>query len=567
MQLRKIVALISLISFTQAAFAQKDFKGWHLRDAGRDSFYGISLQQTYDFVKNRTARPVVVAVIDSGIDTTHEDLKKVLWRNTKEIAGNGKDDDNNGYVDDIYGWNFIGGRDGRNIDKESMEASRVFHKYKDKFYRKEIDESLLSKDEKQQYTLWKTAAKILEVDRDEHISIMFLEVAYKAAKKHEKVLKTEMNQESFKAEDVEKFQPQTQPGKQAKMAYLTFLKLTEMESDATNTTIFSELEEYLKDKKLAIEAKEVAPVNYREEIVQDDYYNLSDRHYGNNDVMGPSPMHGTHVSGIIAADRSNGNAMEGIAENVKIMTIRAVPDGDEYDKDVALAIKYAVDNGAKVINMSFGKGLSPEKKWVDEAVKYAEMKDVLLVHAAGNDGKNNDSVASFPNRYLNTLNSTASNFIAVGASSDTSVSGSIVAEFSNYGKESVDVFAPGVKIYSTLPGGNKYGFMRGTSMAAPVVSGVAAIIRSYFPHLSAKQVKYVLQNSVDKLDTVVVTKPGSKEKIFFGELSSSGGKINAYKAVALAATLKPEVKEEKRITEKKAVKPDASTFKNKPVTN
>ena len=543
MHLRKIIFIAATSLINIFANAQQDYKGWHLLDNKKDNLHGISLQQTYELVKGKKSKQVIVAVIDTGVDTTHEDLKGVLWTNTKEISGNGKDDDGNGYIDDVHGWNFIGGKDGRNIEKESAEATRIFHRYKEKFYNKQVVENELSPADKVEFTLWKKAAGLLEIDKDEHISIMFLEVAYKAAKKHEKILKQELKKDTFNIEVVEKFEPQTQLARQAKMGYLNFIKITGIEREETNESVFSQLEEYLQDRKSAIEAKDVAPVNYREDIVKDEYYNINDRFYGNSDIMGPLPMHGTHVSGIIAAQRNNNIGMDGVADNVKIMSIRAVPEGDEYDKDVALAIKYAVDNGAKVINMSFGKGISPEKKWVDEAVKYAELKDVLLVHAAGNDGKNNDETESFPNKQLKTYNSTASNFISVGASSDIAISNDLVAEFSNYGVKSVDVFAPGVKIYSTLPGGNVYGFQKGTSMAAPVVSGVAALIRSYFPLLSARQVKYVIERSVEKEDTVFVTKPGSKEKVFLSELSSSGGTLNAYNAMKLAATLKPENKE------------------------
>jgi subtilisin family serine protease len=298
-------------------------------------------------------------------------------------------------------------------------------------------------------------------------------------------------------------------------------------------------------------------MDQREEIIKDNYYNINDRFYGNNDVMGPSALHGTHVAGIIGAQRGNGKGIDGIADNVKLMTVRAVPDGDEYDKDIALAIKYAVDNGAKVINLSFGKEISPQKKWVDEAVRYAEIKDVLLVHAAGNDGENNDTVNNYPSPELTTFRVKATNFITVGASSDPKINGNYVADFSNYGKNTVDVFAPGVKIYSTAPGSNSYKFLQGTSMAAPVVAGVAAIVRSYYPALSAKQVKYVLEKSVVTLDsTLKVTRPGTKQKVPFSTLCTSGGWINAYNAVKLAASLEPEKKEiNKEVLPK-------STFKN-----
>jgi cell wall-associated protease len=254
--------------------------------------------------------------------------------------------------------------------------------------------------------------------------------------------------------------------------------------------------------------------------------------------MANTPFHGTHVSGIIAAARNNGIGVDGVANDVRIMTIRAVPDGDEHDKDIALAIRYAVDNGARIINMSFGKSFSPQKKWVDDAVRYAQSKGVLLVHAAGNDGKNVDSTENYPNPNNAETKMKAPNFITVGASGDPKTGG-IAADFSNYGKKEVDVFAPGVKIYSTIPGGNTYGFAQGTSMASPVVAGLAAFILSYYPDLSPEQVKYCIEKgSVNP--NLQVTKPGSEEKEDFANFSRTGGLLNAYEAVKIAATLKGE---------------------------
>ncbi len=540
--------LIAVLLFiTSVAQAQPNLKGWYLLDSKKDTFNGISINKAYDFLKGKKSKTTIVAVIDSGVDTTHEDLKNVLWRNPKEIPGNGIDDDGNGYVDDVYGWNFLGGKDGRNLNKTGREASRIYHLYKAKFYNQPIDVQSLSNEEKEQYTLWKKAAALVEVKPEDQAETMFLEVAYKAVRKNDSLLKSEIQKDEFTAEDVEKFIPQTSQGKQAKHGYLTFIKIFDLDREETNTSILSELQEVVEEKKKAITEKDIPPVNDREAIVKDNYNNINDRFYGNNDVMGPSPLHGTHVSGIIAAERGNGKGIDGIADNVKIMTIRAVPDGDEYDKDIALAIKYAVDNGAKVINMSFGKEISPEKKWVDEAVKYAEMKDVLIVHAAGNDGENNDTINNFPNPELTTLHSQASNFITVGASTDPGIKGNYIADFSNYGKATVDIFAPGVKIYSTVPGGNTYKFLQGTSMAAPVVTGVAAIIRSYFPALSARQVKNVIEKSAVTMDsTVKIIKPGSKEKVLLSALCATGGIVNAYNAVKLAATLQPDKKEIKK---------------------
>ncbi len=539
---------IGLLFCAQSVFAQVNpLKGWHLLDATQDSFSGISLNKSYELLKGLKSTTVVVAVIDTGIDTTQEDLKNILWRNPREIPGNGIDDDNNGYIDDVYGWNFLGGKDGRNLKTESFEVSRVYHKYKNKYFQKMVDTDTMCNQNKEEYILWRKAAKQLEVKPEEQVDLMFLEMAYKSARKNEKILREEMNLEEFTAETLEKFQPENMVAKRAKLGFLTFLKITDFEPEETNVTIFNQLAEYIETKKKAAAAKEFIPHSQRAEIIGDNYYDINDRFYGNSDVMGPSPMHGTHVSGIIGAQRGNGLGIEGIADNVKIMTVRALPDGDEYDKDVALAIRYAVDNGAKVINMSFGKSFSPEKKWVDEAVKYAETKDVLLVHASGNEAENVDEKDNYPSPVLKAFNnSKANNYITVGASSDPKINGTWVADFSNYGKLSVDVFAPGVKIYSTLPGGNKYGFLNGTSMASPVVAGLAALIRSYYPELSASQVKYALEKSVTTFDTLVqIPKPGEKIKVGFNELCTAGGFINAYNAVKIAAALSAQLKEKK----------------------
>jgi len=543
----KNLLLTGLLFISTVVFGQADsLKGWHLRDEQTDSLHGISINKTYEFLKGRKSKQVIVAVIDSGVDTTNEDLKNILWTNPKEIGGNGIDEDGNGYIDDVHGWNFLGGKDGRNIKTESAEASRIYHRYKNKFDKKLLNETQLSGDEKEQYELWKQASSILNAKPEDQVELMFLEMAYKAVKKHEKVLQQEMKKDTFTIGDVEKLAPVSPEVQKAKFGYITFIKLTGIEGDETNTSTFSQLEEYINQKKKALVAKDSVPANVREEIVKDDYNNINDRFYGNNNVMGPSPMHGTHVSGIIGAQRGNGIGADGVADNVKIMMIRAVPDGDEYDKDIALAIKYAVDNGAKVINMSFGKGLSPEKKWVDSAVRYAELKDVLIVHAAGNDAEDNDTTGNFPNPDLKVLHRKASNFITVGAGSDPKINGSYIADFSNYGRTSVDIFAPGVKIYSTLPGRNSYGFLQGTSMASPVVAGVAAVIRSYFPNLSAKQVKYAIEKSAVQDTTVRVTKPGTKELVQMSVLSTSGGWLNAYNAVKIAAALQPEKKSIRR---------------------
>jgi len=515
-------------------------RGWHLLDQQTDGYYGIGLKKAYDFIEKEKlkSKPVIVAVIDSGIDTTHEDLKAVLWTNPGEIPGNGIDDDNNGYIDDIHGWNFVGGRDGRNVKDNSSEAIRVYYAYKDKFGNVP-DSASLGKEDKDLYAMWKKAkADVGEVDPEQLLNLMLLKSVFSDAMSVDSVIKKSLNKQDYSGKDVRDMKPADINEKRAREKVLRLYYGLQVDLEDSSKELYSELQEQIEGEEKKNEAKKKAPKDYRAEIVKDNYNDFNDRFYGNNDVMANTPLHGTHVSGIIGAVRNNGIGMDGVADNVKIMLVRAIPDGDEYDKDVALSIRYAVDNGAQVINMSFGKYLSPQKQWVDDAVKYAESKGVLLVAAAGNEKHDVDTIPHYPNPYLKKDTRKVTNWITVGASGDPKAGG-LSAYFSNYGKKDVDVFAPGVKIYSTVPGGNTYATLQGTSMASPVVTGLAALIIEYFPTLSAQQVKYVIEKSVTKTDTLAKD-PGNEKMVPFSDLSSSGGIINAYEAIKLAATLKGE---------------------------
>jgi cell wall-associated protease len=545
-----VFAVVALPLFYYHANAQSQApKDWHLLDLNKDSFYGISLDKAYTFLKEKkkVSQPVIVAVLDSGVDTTHEDLKNTLWRNPKEIPGNGIDDDSNGYIDDVYGWNFIGGRDGRNMVKAADEKARVYYRLKPKYAGRMIDSTEMSASEKEEYRLWKKAAEQMHAsDADDPSEIIFTESFTRALKRSDKVIRQEMGCDEYTCEKLEKFIPVSRAGREAKLNYITVMQRLRVPSTEKNTDLIAELEEELEKMKSAFESRLTPPPDYRKDIVQDNYDNFTDRFYGNNDVMGPamSAKHGTHVSGLIGAQRNNDLGIDGVADNVKIMMLRIVPNGDEYDKDVALAIRYAVDNGARVINMSFGKYFSPEKRWVDSAVKYAEQHDVLIVHASGNESYDLDTREGFPNPWLKQWNSNATNFITVGASSDPKISGSISTEFSNYGQEKVDVFAPGTRIYSTVPGTRNYASLQGTSMASPIVCGLAAMIRSYYPALSAPQVKKIIEESVLKPGSEIPSfKPGSmeEEKYPFSHMSKTGGIINAYKAVEVADATRAEV--------------------------
>ncbi len=547
------LAIFGLSSLLLSAQKEDVPKGWHMMDKASSGFYGLSVDKAYNFVKTKKLKSntVIVAVIDSGIDTTHEDLKAVLWKNSKEIPGNGIDDDKNGYVDDVYGWNFLGGRDGRNVEQDSYEAARVYHKFKAKYGIKDLPVSSLTKDEQFEYAMWKRAQKEIVGDVNP-LEVLQLRRMSKTMKTGDSVIRKELNKDEYSCKDLADYTTTNSSAVNVKEILLRICKAND-NNEISNHQILDELEGEL--NKMV--ASEISPKAYRSDIVKDNYSDFNDKFYGNPDVMASnkSALHGTHVAGIIAASRGNGKGMDGVADNVKIMMLRAVPDGDEHDKDIALAIRYAVDNGAQVVNMSFGKSFSPEKKWVDEAVKYAESKGVLLIHAAGNDSRNIDTTFNYPSP-VSLDGNRPGNWITVGASGDPKIGG-LTANFSNYGKKEVDVFAPGVKIYSTVPGGNTYQNLQGTSMASPVVAGLAAFLLGYYPALSAEQVKMVIEKSAlapaDK-----VKDPGTDEMVPLSDLSRSGGLVNAYEAIKLASTIKGERKLAPAKPVKSTVKPKVS---------
>jgi len=552
--MNKITGFFMALVFTGAgAVAQTSVvvpNGWHMMDKQTDGFSGVSADKAYQFLKSKNlkSKTVIVAVIDTGIDTLHEDLKPILWNNPKEIPGNGKDDDGNGYIDDVHGWNFLGGKDGRNVKIDSDERGRVYYGLKDKWENKVVDRSTLSKAELYEYDMFVRAKEEISSkapsDDDElaNVDIPGFKTLYTSLLSSDSILKKALAKDTFTGNELMLYTTKSFAERRAKNDFIGLMKPNNM-LDQNNRDFIAGLAEFIEQAEGAVrknEAKLSAPKTYRKDIVKDDENNFNDRNYGNSDIMAETSMHGTHCAGIIGAARGNGKGMDGIADNVRIMALRVVPDGDEHDKDIALAIRYAVDNGAQVISMSFGKSYSPQKQWVDEAFAYAESKNVLLVHAAGNDAKNVDVAYNFPNpTYV--AGGRAGNVITVGASAEPK-SGSYIASFSNYGKKEVDVFSPGAKIYSTLPGGNTYGNLSGTSMACPLVAGIAALTLEYFPTLSAKQLKYVIEKSAQK-PAEKVNKPGTDEKVDMSELSKTGGIVNAYEAVKLAATLTGENKQ------------------------
>lgn len=534
--MKKIVAAFAFVLSTGVAFgqnAQPVPQNWHLLDQQTDGIYGISMERAYqELLQNKQADTVLVAVIDSGIDTLHEDLVPVLWRNRLEAAGGGTDPDRNGYAGDRYGWNFLGADNpNSNVTKDSYESERIYFRYKDKFEGVTSEKQVKRKD-RDLYQVWLRskahATEVSEAGKEIEMMYSLLNVLPQVDLFFTQLLQ----KDTYTAQDLDSLKIDDPRAEQGKRLYsMVFERVT---PGATNKELSDLLLQYADSLQANLQAPQTPPADYRGMVVEDDYSNFRDRYYGNSNIMAGDPSHGTHVAGIIGAVRGNSLGVDGVASAVKIMMIRAVPDGDEHDKDIALAIRYAVDNGAKIINMSFGKSFSPERKWVEDAIKYAEKHDVLIVRAAGNESKNIDVEPYFPNPLTIKGNKKAPNIITVGATGPTE--GSLIAPFSNYGKDIVDVFAPGSNIYSTVPGGNQYAPFSGTSMASPVVTGLAAVIKSYYPHLSAKQIKDVIESSVTKITEPVIN-PGTGERVAMTELSRTGGIVNAYEALKLAGTL------------------------------
>ncbi len=532
--------LLMGVGFAQGVTAQvsapsaETKKMWYQADLKESGLYGISLDKAYDFLRSKKlkSKTVVVSVIDSGIDTLHEDLKPILWTNPGEIPGNGIDDDKNGFVDDVHGWNFLGGKDGRNVKRNSTEESRVYHSLRSKYEGRSENE--IASSDKAEYLMWKKARALIFGDEENSIDPLILRRLLASVVKADSTLRKGMVRDTFTGNELQDWIPKAADDKKAKSLVYGLMKDNNA-LNGTNQDLVEGLTNFVNSEEQKQEVRKNPPRDWRGEIVMDDPDDINDRFYGNNDIMAETPHHGTHCSGIIAAARNNGKGIDGIADNVRIMMLRVVPDGDEHDKDVANAIRYAVDNGAQIISMSFGKDFSPKKQWVDDAVRYAQSKGVLLIHASGNDGKNVDTEDNFPDPRYADGKGRATNWITVGASGDPTHEG-IMANFSNYGKKEVDVFAPGVDIYSTVPGGNTYANASGTSMAGPVVAGVAALLLEYFPTLNAQQLKYVIEKSAVVLKTKI-RKPGGEEMVSMSDISVTGGMVNAYEAVKLAAAM------------------------------
>ena len=532
MNLRKSLYLLTLGALPLISFGQSDTipANWFNLDYKTDGVMGISTEKTYKtLLKGRKSTPIIVGVLDGGVDVYHEDLKDVVWINVKDSLANGIDNDGNGYINDKYGWNFIGNADGKDVQFDNLELTRQLRVLDKKFANITAATELNETDRKAFASYQKMLAKYKNKLEEAKMG----QFSYDALKRNIDAVVREIGKkpEDITQEDIDNFKATTNTQRIA----LGYAK--DEINNGGFAKFFDDITEGAKYFNNQVDYHLNKAYDSRP-IVGDNYEDASERYYGNADVKGPDALHGSHVAGIIGAKRNNNVGINGVADNVKILTVRLVPDGDERDKDVANAIRYAADNGAKVLNMSFGKSYAYNKQAVDDAIKYAESKDVLMVHAAGNDSEDNDIEPNFPMKYYTDVKGDttgiANAWITVGATG-LYLDNELLADFSNYGKKTVDVFAPGVHINSTVPD-SKYKEEQGTSMAAPVVAGLAAMIRSYYPNLSAVETKQIIMESVEKPNQLVQIKVGedASKTVRLADISVTGGIVNAYNAIIKA---------------------------------
>lgn len=504
-------------------------KDWYFGDIQDDSLPGISLEKAYDqILKNKKGKPVTVAIIDMPIDINHEDLKDNIWINTDEIADNNLDDDNNGYIDDINGWNFIGNKQGDINRFAKYEYTRILSKYDSILNnKKEIDSSLskvydlaLEKYKKQYAYAKEDSAYISMVSNSKQNAESFLR----------KLLKSNDTEITLEILD------------SLKLANPKDTILNSNSLILSNFINYGFSKKYIEDYTLKANSRLSKLLNKKfndREILGDNPKDVKDIYYGNNKVDAHVDFfdHGTLMAGFIAAKRDNTIGIKGVSDNIKLMCLPISSYGNEHDKDIAVAIKYAVDNGAQVINMSIGKEFSLYKEFVFEALKYADKHNVLVVSGAGNSRYNLDQFNYYyPNDNENNQKEVSQNFIKIGAST-FNVNEKLAANFTNYGSYDVDIFAPGVKGYSTSALPEKYTVVSGgSSMSAALTSGIAALLYSYFPELKANEVKQILMESGVEYNFDVNVPSSEKEKtqIPFSNLSKTGKIVNAYNALLLA---------------------------------
>mgnify|MGYP000162688740 FL=1 len=528
---------------------------WYNCSFDKDGVYGCEVNKAYDFLKDRKIkkRPIV-ALIGTGIDVEHEDIKQAIWVNPKEKA-DGKDNDKNGLVDDINGWNFLGGKDGQVMEATMREGDREFLRLKDKYadyifdgknYNKVIDGKLTKvadPENIEEYNYYRNQVLPESPMAGTYSGWQLTDVLKAYADKFDQMMKERFpGKELTEADFSICYDPKAPRDSLSEVSFMMCAMGFGVYKTDKWETVYSGIKSGAQIEQAKAEYERKVGqfgADGRKDIIGDNYLDINDNKYGNNVLLTADAAIGTMEAGIIVAKRENGLGGNGIMDQAEIMTLRVAANGEPYLKDIALAIRYAVDHQADIIMLPVQNTLYPEdqKKWISEALEYAESKGVFCVTPAWEGAQDLAVETYYPNRWM-TGKKELTNLMVV-CSSDKNGNPSMN---SNYGAKEVDLYAPGMEIYSTYTG-DTYQSGTGLGLAAATTVGVAALIKAYYPHLTGTQIRNILLETVtSRKDAevekgIVVDGKPTQDLFLFGDLCLSGGIINAYQAVVAADKL------------------------------
>ena len=548
------VADAQLIKQNEEQKKQADLD-WYNCSFDKDGVYGAEVNKAYDFLKGKKIkkRPVV-ALIGSGMDIEHEDLKQAIWVNPKEKA-DGKDNDKNGLVDDINGWNFLGGKDGQVMEATMREGDREFLRLKDKYadyifdgknYNKVIDGKLTKvadPENIEEYNYYRNQVLPESPMAGTYSGWQLTYVLKAYADKFDQMMKERFpGKELTEADFSICYDPKAPRDSLSEVSFMMCAMGFGVYKTDKWETVYAGIKSGAQIEQAKAEYERKVGqfgADGRKDIIGDNYLDINDNKYGNNVLLTADAAIGTMEAGISVAKRENGLGGNGIMDQAEIMTLRVAANGEPYLKDIALAIRYAVDHQADIIMLPVQNTLYPEdqKKWISEALEYAESKGVFCVTPAWEGAQDLAVETYYPNRWM-TGKKELTNLMVV-CSSDKNGNPSMN---SNYGAKEVDLYAPGMEIYSTYTG-DTYQSGTGLGLAAATTVGVAALIKAYYPHLTGTQIRNILLETVtSRKDAevekgIVVDGKPTQDLFLFGDLCLSGGIINAYQAVVAADKL------------------------------
>lgn len=545
------VADAQLIKQNEEQKKQADLD-WYNCSFDKDGVYGAEVNKAYDFLKGKKIkkRPVV-ALIGSGMDIEHEDLKQAIWVNPKEKA-DGKDNDKNGLVDDINGWNFLGGKDGQVMEATMREGDREFLRLKDKYadyifdgknYNKVIDGKLTKvadPENIEEYNYYRNQVLPESPMAGTYSGWQLTYILKAYADKFDQMMKERFpGKELTEADFSICYDPKAPRDSLSEVSFMMCAMGFGVYKTDKWETVYAGIKSGAQIEQAKAEYERKVGqfgADGRKDIIGDNYLDINYNKYGNNVLLTADAAIGTMEAGIIVAKRENGLGGNGIMDQAEIMTLRVAANGEPYLKDIALAIRYAVDHQADIIMLPVQNTLYPEdqKKWISEALEYAESKGVFCITPAWEGAQDLAVETYYPNRWM-TGKKELTNLMVV-CSSDKNGNPSMN---SNYGAKEVDLYAPGMEIYSTYTG-DTYQSGTGLGLAAATTVGVAALIKAYYPHLTGTQIRNILLETVtSRKDAevekgIIVDGKPTQDLFLFGDLCLSGGIINAYQAVVAA---------------------------------